>query len=390
MLIPTHPSNQLGSAKSVPISDLEIRNARIGTTLWDDVLKGFGVRIGKQSKTFIVLIDSGRRKRIGRYPLVTLSDARKEAKRILAEKELGRVYPTHTAYDDAKEAYLADCAARLRSSTVELYRRHLTVHFSFGRKSVADITSREILQRLKGLKPSEKEHAFRHGRTFFRWCRGQHLIDVSPMERLDPPPAGKARERFLSADELRDVYRTAWKAESTLHRLVLLLIHTGQRKGEITGLKWENVASDRITLPSELTKNGREHTFPIAETVRAFLDGIPQLNDNPYVLPVSRSHVRGKGTTTYTAATASMRAFKEECHVEGWTLHDLRRTFATNLQALGVSREVIEALLNHVSGKSAIVGVYQRYDYFPEMTVAIAAWEQYLSGLLHSCEVASK
>ncbi len=64
-------------------------------------------------------------------------------------------------------------------------------------------------------------------------------------------------------------------------------------------------------------------------------------------------------------------AEKEKLKLARWTLHDLRRTYATGLQKLGVRLEVIESLLNHVSGtKAGIVGVYQRHGYMPEMRAA--------------------
>jgi integrase len=71
------------------------------------------------------------------------------------------------------------------------------------------------------------------------------------------------------------------------------------------------------------------------------------------------------------------------CGVSDWTLHDLRRTFATNMAALGVRIEVTEKLLNHISGSfGGIVGVYQRHAYMDEMRTAVAAWEARLAHLL--------
>jgi len=71
-----------------------------------------------------------------------------------------------------------------------------------------------------------------------------------------------------------------------------------------------------------------------------------------------------------------MRRFAKTCEAKDWTLHDLRRTFATGLASLGVQIPVIEKLLNHVSGSfGGIVSVYQRYDYMPEMREAIETWE---------------
>ena len=125
------------------LTDNSIKAATSGT-LWDDGLKGFGVRIGKQTKTFVVLVASGRRQSIGRYPLMSLADARKEAKRILAEKTLGKVRPTHLAFDDAKDEYLAECAKKNRPSTLSDYTKILRRHYPFGRKAIGSITPHHI------------------------------------------------------------------------------------------------------------------------------------------------------------------------------------------------------------------------------------------------------
>ena len=71
--------------------------------------------------------------------------------------------------------------------------------------------------------------------------------------------------------------------------------------------------------------------------------------------------------------------------VTAWTLHDLRRTYATNLAKLGVPIHIIERLLNHVSGSFAgIVSVYQRHQYLDEMRAAIDIWESCLTSILSS------
>ena len=357
--------------------------------VWDSSLKGFGLRLSAKSgsKTFCVLIGKGRRQTLGKYGPggLTLAEARTEARRILAEKTLGKVRPTHTAFEDARDAFLAECAARLRPATMKLYRRHLSTHYAFGRKSVGDITPREIVRNLNALnhRPSEKEHAARMGRTFFKWCVGQHIIDRSPMENLARPPVGPARERILFDEELAAVYKAARTAKTGFHRLVSLLIHTGGRRGEITALRWAHIGPDAITIPGEITKNRRTHVIPLGPTTKALLASFPRVEGNPYVFPSSREHVRGRASTVMTGYSAAKHDFDEECGVTGWVIHDLRRTLATGLQKLGVRLEVIEALLNHVSGtRSGIVGVYQRYDYLPEMRAAVEKWEAHLATLL--------
>jgi integrase len=69
--------------------------------------------------------------------------------------------------------------------------------------------------------------------------------------------------------------------------------------------------------------------------------------------------------------------------VRGFVLHDLRRTFATELASLGVAIHVIEKLLNHTSGQiSGVAAIYNRFSYAKEMREAIETWEAHLASLL--------
>ena len=362
------------------LNDSVVRTAKPGI-IWDSHLKGFGLRTGKNVKTFIVLVAHGRWKRIGRYPHTKLAEARKTAKGMLAEKTLGKIIPTATAFEDARKQFLEDCATRLRPLSVKLYTFHLG-KLSFGRRNIADIQPKEIIKALTPLTRSMKEHSYRIWRTFFQWCHRRHLIDRSPMERMEPPPLGKARERVLTDEELKKVYKQARLLTTPLQRLVWLLVRTGQRVGELRHLKWAYIASDRITLPGEITKNKRTHTFPISKQTHDKVMKFPRIENSEYVFPSARTHVRGKSVEVMSATSEARRDFQKECGVKGWTLHDIRRTFATNLQKLGVRLEVTEALLNHVSGtRSGIVGVYQRHNFFPEMQEAIPLWDAKLKKL---------
>jgi integrase len=316
---------------------------------------------------------------------MTLAEARTEARRILAEKTLGKVRPTYQAFEDARDAYLTECEKRLRPITVRLYRRHLTTHFPFGRKSLGDITPREIVSRLNALndRPGEKEHASRIARTFFVWCVGQHLIERSPMETVAKPAPGKARERVLTEEELKAVYKAARGSRTGFHRLIALLVHTGCRRGELTALRWTYVLGDTITLPSEITKNGRAHAFPIGPRTQALLASFPKIEGNPYVFPSSREHVKGKPSTVMTGYSAAKRAFDIECGVTGWTLHDLRRTFSTGLASLDVAPHIIERLINHSSGViSGVTATYNRFQYESACRSAAERWETHLSRLM--------
>ena len=73
-------------------------------TIWDGALKHFGVRVSPGgTKSFVVLLGSGRRHAIGRYPTISLAEARMKAKQILAERTLGRFQQKSITWDAAVE-----------------------------------------------------------------------------------------------------------------------------------------------------------------------------------------------------------------------------------------------------------------------------------------------
>jgi integrase len=385
---PAHHYSALGGARSVQFTDLAIRNLKAPEKgyayHWDDT--GLGIRVSHTgSKTFCVFIASGRRQTIGRYGTtgLSLADARSEARRIQAQKTLGKIRPLHTAFEDAREAFLAERQNTLRSRTIADYRRLLTKHYPYGRMSLASVTPRDILTRLNRLPRAERHHAFSAGRAFFRFCVSQHYLDRSPMADMEPPRASKPRRRLLSQDEISAVYKAAIEGHSHFHRIIALCILTGQRRGEIARLERSWVQDDRITIPAEVTKNKRLHTLPIGREARLVLETTPHLSDQ-YYFPAARDRVKGKPATVFNGWGKPKAAFDKECGVTDWTIHDLRRCVSSGMAALGIQQIVVEKLLNHVSGgsQSQIAQVYNVYAYLDEMRDAVHQWEDHLAQLL--------
>ena len=353
--------------------------------LWDGELKKFGCRISpKGTKAFILLLASGKRHTIGRYPTISLAEARTEAKRIFAEVTLG-TYQQESftlSVDECAEQFQKTREQRTKASTAAEYKRVLKKHFlpALGRKPIGDVTTRDVVKLIERLIPTPGEcfHAFVAVKTFFTWATRQGLCATNPCERIQAPTKLISRDRFLTDTELAAVLSAAHAIGYPHGTIVELLALTGQRRGEIAALRWDwiNHENKTITLPAAITKNNRQHTFPYGETVAAVLAKMPRLST--LLFPA-----RGRDDVPFSGWSKSKKAFDETCDISAWVLHDLRRTFATNLAALGTPIHVTEKLLNHVSGTmSGIVAVYQRHNYMEEMRAAILAWEQRLSDIL--------
>lgn len=377
-----------GAMHGASLTDVMVRNLKppeSGQVMhWDAAVPGFGVRISQGGTKTFYLVHGRERRRvsIGRYPTISLSDARAEAKRLLAEITLGKRQAPSISFDEAVALYLSLSEHTSRPRTVAENRRLLNRHFKF-RKNVADIAPQEISRVIDRLHktPTEANHAFTAIRTFFNWCVRRHYLTHSPMQGMRLPAKTVSRTRVLSPNELSAVYR-ACKGLGAFGALVRLCILTGQRRGEIGALKWEYVdrRNKLVTLPSLLTKNNREHTFPLGTQAMAILDTLPLRGE--YLFP-GRDRVNAFQGWAKSKARLDQIVEANGGGVEPWTLHDLRRTFATNLAALNIPPHITERLLNHASGTiSGVAAIYNRHAYIDEMRAAVAAWEARLAQLL--------
>ncbi|MGZ8876076.1 MAG: tyrosine-type recombinase/integrase [Halobacteriota archaeon] len=284
------------------LTDLTIKNAKEGI-MWDDTVRGLGIRKGKNRTTFIVLVGSGRRHRIGHYPEMTLADARRTAKEMLAEKTLGLIKPKQHAFNDAKKDFLASKASQER--TVKEYTRILDNHFLFGRKNLVDIQPRTIVQILNKIeKTSERHHSYVAAKVFFNWCVKQHILEHSPMDHINPPQKGRPRDRLLNKRELQVLCQHTREPNTTFLAIVRLLILTGARCNEIAHLEWSWIKDGTITIPN--TKNQQPHTFPYGPGVQKVLNTLPHYKDCPYLFPAARTV--SEKTTVFNGWSKSKRS----------------------------------------------------------------------------------
>lgn len=352
----------------------------------DDSLPGFGVRVSQGgTKTFVVLHGPTRERiTVGRFPILSLSEARTEAKRILAERTLGKHRPKTVSFDEAKAMFLDNARAHNRPNTYRDYRR-LLKRFSFGRTKLGDIAKRDVKKKLDKLSavPSEQRHALAVIKIFFNWAVREDYLEHSPCEGLRPSKPYSSRARALSAEELRELLGKALVEPYPFGPIVVLMILTGQRRTEIAHLEWEWISrvDSTIGLPATITKNKRQHTLPYGGLVSKLLDTLIMIDNAQYLFPAARSHVRGKPTSVFNGWGKAKQDFdKKLVGVKPYTLHDLRRTFSTHMAALGVAQIVVEKLLNHISQgtQSPIAQVYNRHTYLAEMREAVKVWEAYL------------
>jgi integrase len=220
-----------------------------------------------------------------------------------------------------------------------------------------------------------------YGRACYQWAVKRGSLSTNPFHAL-PLAAVVKRERVLTDEELRAIWE-ATERPGSFSAIVRMLILTGQRREEVAGMTWGDVADDLSawTVPSAMAKNGVAHLVPLSTQAHAILRAVPRAAGGGIVFPGLRGPFNGFSKAKEALDTAS--------GVKDWRLHDLRRTLATGLQKLGVRLEVTEAVLNHVSGSRAgIVGVYQRHSWSDEKRAALSAWGEHVARIVDGSEPA--
>jgi integrase len=358
------------------ITDIAVSALKTPGIFMDKRLPAFGIRVGKKRKTWFIVPDQRRvTKVIGHYPDMSVAAARDTARKLLATRSPFR----EIKLDEAAAQFLALHKEKVRPATHYSVQRHLNSYIvpTLGNRPLADIRAHELMKIVEAIKfPAEAAKTFHIAKQFWRWASARgHCPHI--LMQLGPPSHSPQRDRVLSDQELKAIWNAAAEIGGHYATIVKLLVLTGQRRGEIATLQTSWIQTDRINLPKEIVKNGRPHTFPIGVLSVTFLTQ-PMNTHQP-----ASGYIFLQKAKLFSDWSKSKILLDQISGITNYCLHDLRRSFATNMAKLGVRIEVIERLLNHQSGTfRGVVGTYQRYDFWPEMRDAVDRYEAWLTDLI--------
>jgi integrase len=354
--------------------------------LWDEEIKGFGVRVRSGgAKTYILQYRAGTGRRaplrkltIGKHGSPwTPTTARTEAKRLLGLVAAGDD-PAHRRTEEREtltlsdlcDLYLSEGVAHKKASTLRADRGRIMHHIKplLGQRRV-DKIAREDIERMlvevqagKTALPAPKKGERRPGSiptggsgvaaqcvalmsTLLAFAVARRFREDNPALGIKKPRARKM-ERFLSEQELaqlataltEDVIRTGNPYPAAAIKLLLL---TGARKGEILGLQWQHVDFDRKCLRLPDSKTGAKVVYLNAPSLEILVN-LPRVSNNTHVFPGKQEKNRPLGGMDKVWFRVRAAAGLKDVR-----LHDLRHSFASIGVAGGISLPVIGALLGH-------------------------------------------
>lgn len=235
--------------------------------------------------------------------------------------------------------------------------------------------------------------------SLFRWAMRyrRKFIVANPCLGSYRPDAPAARDRVLNfrldarnADELRWFWSGCEVTGEPFGALLKLLLLTGCRLSEIARMTRDELSDDAATLrlPGERTKNNKPHDVPLPALARDILASVKRIESCSYVFSTTgKTPVSGFAKIKTRLDGAMLAEAKKErgknATVAPWRLHDLRRTAATGMAAIGIPPHIIEACLNHISGaKGGVAGTYNREMYEPEKRAALERWASHVAGIV--------
>jgi integrase len=361
--------------------------------LWDTELMGFGVRISSTgAKTFVLRYRNteGRERRMAmsRYGVLTIDQARNQAKIKLGEVAAGRdpAQEKSQARNGITVAELCDWfleeaeAGRLlgrkrrpiKASTLVMDRSRIETHIKplLGTRQVralklpdiekmqADIAAKRTSQPRKDGRggtitggPGVAGRAASTLHNIFAHAMRLGVIDANPALGVRII-ASRKKERRLSNDEITLLGKTMREAIDGEHPVALAAVRflalTGYRLSEGQGIKrdWMNVKDCFVAFPD--TKSDAQ-ARPLGSLAGKLAQSQPTIKNNPYIFP---SNV---GDGPYTAAEDCLARLCKRAGLVNVTPHTLRHTFGSVAGDLGFSELTIAALLGH-SARSVTQG----------------------------------
>jgi site-specific recombinase XerD len=349
---------------------------------------------------------------IGRYPDISLTEARKRATEARAniqkgvdvarEKQLAHMERAAAkGFRQLAVDYMDKAFRRLAANTVRQRRHHVedVILPRLGMLPAREVTTADVVALIEAVGkksgPNVAELVFTALSEIFKHGIARHVVKSNPCTGiLVSAVCGKAeprRQRLkLTEYELRAILPALATIGAENALAVKIQLATCVRPGELTRAEWAHVDFDRAEwlIPDASSKTHKGFIVPLPPRVAGWFRELQTLScGSRFVLPArQRRRHRIYGGEAHFEQRALNAMLNKLCaqlgdKVRRFTPHDLRSTARSHLAALGVNLIVAERCLNHTLG--GLVAVYDQHDYLDERRAALEKWTAFLL----ACEI---
>ncbi len=353
------------------------------------------------------------RSTIGPYPDIGLATARDRAlelrKLVLAgvnpieQRRRNRAEAGQRTFEALAARYIEEYAKRFKKSA-KTDERNLRLHIlpMWRARRFDEITRADVIELCEAMitagTPTNANRVQALISKIFAFAIDASLLTNNPCLRLQKRASENAGKRTLNDRELRLFWTHTHSppvspAVGLALRIALL---TGARAGEVAGMKRDELQRnirgfDCVwRVPAERSKNGKAHLIPLSSTAARQVGDALALSrvESPYVFPSpTAAHSSITAHALAVAMARMIRAIPGEAagadtlKCEPPSPHDLRRTFASGISALGIPAEDVAACLNHK--RRDVTGLhYDQYERLREKAHAYETWAVSLQSII--------
>ncbi|MGS0675739.1 tyrosine-type recombinase/integrase [Shewanella sp. 125m-1] len=300
----------------------------------------------------------------GTYPEMKFADFNQQAYQFIADVQSGayRKGSRLTVQQFFDEVLVPHSHKHHRDHKTFLSRSKRVMAF-MGHKRLCDVTRRDaekFLNSLSGLANASvnRYHAFLS--KLFSMAVEHDIIEKNLIKGVKKLVENNTKDRVLSTKESESFCRHACAEENFIHASALMLsLLTGMRIGNVIGLSRSMLADDLTSALLPMTKSGKPQRVYFSEPAKRLIRKCLKVSFNDWVFPSlknQREHI------TYPRACMAriQRAMKDEGTLKAsFTIHDLRRTYATQMLIATNDIRLAQQSLGHSN-----VSVTERYAYY--------------------------
>ena len=251
-----------------------------------------------------------------------------------------------------------------------------------------DIRRRDIRELLDAVADQgierEAEKRRQTAGAMFRWALSQDIVETDPTAGLKAYDPGTPRDRVLTVEEIETFWK--WLDSGALPSdpadILKLELLTGARCGEIGGLCAEEINRDEWTwtLPAARSKNKRPRVTPLVGIARGIIEArLSNIQSGPLFTAETGSVLTAAHIGHYLLPR------RDKLPIDKFTTHDLRRTVATMLAEMGITLDLVAAVVGHEAGGKetrTLVRHYVRTDLIERKAHVLRAWDERLQEIV--------
>jgi integrase len=352
------------------------------------------------SKSFVVCywIDGkSMRMTLGKYPGLSLSEARNRAKNIKHQVKNGVNPKIKKEKVEVCEYLLSDLIndfitnhveKKLKGSTQKSYLSRLNKirnEFPGTNKSITSISREEVRDYLKEISLKTQIQANRiHSimSSVFSYAVEEGKLNLNPIYKMKKLNQETPSDVHYKNDEIKRLWCAIESEPLVLSSLLKVLLFTGRRVGEVCKAKWEHIdfKEKNWRFPDANVKSKLGDNLPLTDNLLELLEKLKRDGTSEYIFTSPKNNEQ-----YYSNTKKLTNRIRKKSGIENFKIHHLRHTVATRMASLSVPQQIIGKVLNHktLSGGNEITARYINSTYDKEKLAAMKLWHDKLEKIIN-------